>query len=1148
MNALLDELTADAPSTIAPAPAQEARRAGQPGVRLMSVEVLNWGTFDGHVWSLDLSGGNGLLTGQNGAGKSTLVDAITTLLVPAHRINYNKAGQAERDERNLRSYVLGTYKSERTSTGSGARPVSLRAPGKAYSVILGRFHNAGFNETVTLAQVFWFKEPHGQPVRFFVVAEGALSIKEHFAGFGRDINALRKRLRKAPRIALYDSYPSYGADFRRRFGLAGEQAIDLFLQTVSMKTVGDLTGFVRRHMLEPFPVEERIDQMIRHFDDLTRAHGEVVKARDQIERLTPIVSDCDKHADLTAEIGGLAAARDALKAYMATHLCALIDDRMKTLDEDLRRLAQRIANLRVKEAENERTRLALERDINANGGARLSQIELELRQRSALRDERRRRADSYAAVAMELGFAMPKSPDAFADNQAAVGEQLTAVLDEESTLQNQRVEFEIAFRARRDEHDAHTKEIASLKRRRSNLPAPMIALRERLCEAIGIEPDAVPFAGELIEVRKDAAEWEGAAERLLHSFAQTLLAPVRHYDAVSAWAEGHIGARLVYFRVPADVPAQRQRRHPQALSEKLRLRDDTPLYHWLQREVDMRFDHVCCAGIEQFRRETKALTRSGQIKAGGDRHEKDDRRRIDDRTRYVLGWSNAAKIAALETQARGMEKVIQTLSQDLGAVQAKVRVLSDRRGWLEKLSAFESFADIDWPSVVLEIETLEAERRELAEGSDVLQALRARQREAEAEYRDLRAKLDTANRDEAKITERREELSRRRAAAEADIDAIAGDKRLAAAPMLDALRKEVLGEQKLTIEGCQNRESEIRKALQDRIDSRQASLRALGARLAAAMSNYRNLYPEDTRDADASVEAADEYRRILSSLREEGLPRFEARFKALLNENAIREVAGFQSKLREEERTIRERIETINGSLRDIDYHEGTYISVEATSTTDAEIREFQQDLRKCTENTLTGSEDNAYAEAKFLEVKRVIERFRGREGSTGLDQRWTQKVTDVRNWFEFSASERWRADETEREHYSDSGGKSGGQKEKLAYTILAASLAYQFGLDKGAERSRAFHFVMIDEAFGRGSDEAAEFGLKLFRKMGLQLLIATPLQKIHVIEPQVSAVGFVHNEDGKRSFLRNMTIEEYREEKRSRSLEARSNSQIRAA
>jgi uncharacterized protein YPO0396 len=33
-----------------------------------------------------------------------------------------------------------------------------------------------------------------------------------------------------------------------------------------------------------------------------------------------------------------------------------------------------------------------------------------------------------------------------------------------------------------------------------------------------------------------------------------------------------------------------------------------------------------------------------------------------------------------------------------------------------------------------------------------------------------------------------------------------------------------------------------------------------------------------------------------------------------------------------------------------------------------------------------------------------------------------------------------------------------------------------------------------------------------LFRKLGLQLLIVTPLQKIHVIEPFVASVGFVEN------------------------------------
>jgi uncharacterized protein YPO0396 len=271
---------------------------------------------------------------------------------------------------------------------------------------------------------------------------------------------------------------------------------------------------------------------------------------------------------------------------------------------------------------------------------------------------------------------------------------------------------------------------------------------------------------------------------------------------------------------------------------------------------------------------------------------------------------------------------------------------------------------------------------------------------------------------------------------------------------------------------------------------------------------------------------------MLERLRADGLPRFEARFKELLNENTIREVANFQSQLARERETIKERITHINASLTQIDYNSGRYIVLEAQSASDADIRDFQTELRVCTEGALTGSDDAQYSEAKFLQVRRIIERFRGREGQSEGDRRWTAKVTDVRNWFVFAASERWREDNSEHEHYADSGGKSGGQKEKLAYTVLAASLAYQFGLEWGAVRSRSFRFVVIDEAFGRGSDESAQYALRLFAQLNLQLLIVTPLQKIHIIEPYVAAVGFVHNEDGRASVLRNLTIEEYRAEK----------------
>ena len=227
-----------------------------------------------------------------------------------------------------------------------------------------------------------------------------------------------------------------------------------------------------------------------------------------------------------------------------------------------------------------------------------------------------------------------------------------------------------------------------------------------------------------------------------------------------------------------------------------------------------------------------------------------------------------------------------------------------------------------------------------------------------------------------------------------------------------------------------------------------------------------------------------------------------------------------------ESRKINGRIDTINSALADIDYRPGTYIRLENEPTPTPEIREFRAQLREITSNSVF-ADDETYAEERFLRVKALLDRFKGRDEHTRADELWTKRVTDVRNWHTFAASERTRDENAPVEHYTDSGGKSGGQKEKLAYTILAASLSYQYGLAVGGEY--AFRFVMIDEAFGRGSDESTRFGLELFGRLELQLLVVTPLQKISTIEPFVEAVGYVRNDDPVSRLL-TMTISEYRE------------------
>ncbi|HND13863.1 MAG TPA: SbcC/MukB-like Walker B domain-containing protein, partial [Pseudomonadales bacterium] len=671
-------------------------------------------------------------------------------------------------------------------------------------------------------------------------------------------------------------------------------------------------------------------------------------------------------------------------------------------------------------------------------------------------------------------------------------------------------------------------EIESLQRRKSNIDTAQVRIREALCTALAIDEEELPFAGELIQVREDEREWEGAAERLLRSFGLALLIPDAHYRTVADWVDRqHLGARLVYFHVRQRKLTPGAVLHPQSLVRKLLIKPDSPHYEWLEQELRNRFDVACCDGGEQFRREARAITRAGQIKDPSGRHEKDDRSRIDDRSRYVLGWSNADKLRTLRDQRERLERQLATLGQRIGEIQQARKELQGRLETLARLEEFTRFADIDWMSLAREIAALADEHARLQVASNVLQELGAQLQTVQQRLNEIDAKRAEALGKRGEIRSRRETAEELR-----DQARVAWD----AAPLpdaqierLDGWRSEALGEHQLSVESCDNREQELRKWLQDRIDAEDRRLARLTERIVNAMRGFNEEFKLETAEIDVSLAALGEYERMLATLQGDDLPRFEARFKELLNVNTINEIANFNAQLARERETIRERVDFINQSLQSIDYNPGRYIRLLAQPSPDTEVRDFQQDLRACTEGAVTGSNDEQYSEAKFLQVKAIIDRFRGREGLADVDRRWSTKVTDVRNWFLFSASERWRVDDAEHEHYSDSGGKSGGQKEKLAYTVLAASLAYQFGLEWGAVRSRSFRFVVIDEAFGRGSDESAQYGLRLFQQLNLQLLIVTPLQKIHIIEPFVSSVGFVHNEGGSDSRLRCLTIEEYR-------------------
>jgi uncharacterized protein YPO0396 len=822
-----------------------------------------------------------------------------------------------------------------------------------------------------------------------------------------------------------------------------------------------------------------------------------------------------------------------LRPWFAGLKRELLEKRLESYRTEQRRLSDRIRSTEADQTSLEEQRVQYREQLAAQGGGQIERLKSEITQQEVARNERQRRDKEYRLLAERLSFAPPDTLPQFQANRETAEQHCTYYEARNAQNQNQLTEAEVDLRTAREQRTEIVREVESLAKRRSNIDDRQIQIRRQLCLELQLPEEEFPFAGELLRVRPDSLVWEGATERLLHGFGLALLVPEAHYSRVCDWVDRiRLRGRLVYYRIPGKIPKTTSSLHPDSLVRKVEIRPDTEFYGWLEHELHKRFDYVCCDIVEQFRREKQAITIQGQVKSGEHRHENDDRHAIDDRSHYVLGWDNLQKLALLQAQQAEIEETIRNMAERKSKLErvSQELVKHDRR--VRQLLQVRTFEELDWHSVVQQVDVLQERLRALENASDGLRVLCEQLQEIEAQLKQVRQRLDGLKHEFSQRGQRQADAERLRddcAHEHGEVDPAQLQ------PQEEPLRRrlgEVQGDDQLTVESSDRLQKELREALQGEIDAEEKRCKALSEKIVKAMEGFRRDYPAETAEMDATVAAGPEFRKLLDKLCADDLPAYELRFRKLLQENAIREVLRFRTGLEKQEHEIRDRIAKINGSLAEIEYNPGRYIALEAGQSADGDIREFQRELRACLDDSLTGGQDGHYAERKFLQVKAILERFRGRPGLSELDAKWSAKVADVRNWFVFAASERWKEDHQEYEHYTDSGGKSGGQKEKLAYTVLAASLAYQFGLEWGAVRSRSFRFVVIDEAFGRGSDESARFGLELFRRLNLQLLIVTPLQKIHVIEPYVASVGFVANRDGRESLLRNLTIEEYRSEK----------------
>lgn len=798
-----------------------------------------------------------------------------------------------------------------------------------------------------------------------------------------------------------------------------------------------------------------------------------------------------------------------------------MDDRIKANNADKRRLDEEKSSLEVA--------------INSDSvGQQIKDIEKEILNLTERFEERKKKEEKYNTLIHKLELPQGVDSSTFQSNKATAQKQKVALqelLDNELSernrhLKNEKEDIKANIKS-------HAETIKYLHEHNNNISGRVAEIRDEIIQHIGATADEIPFIGELISLKDDEREWESAIERILHNFALRLIVPEKYYRQVNEYVNNHnLRGRIVYQRYNYSA-ALREFANRQAqdnsLLNKIDFKPNAKYIDWIEDRLYSEFNYTCVDTLEDFNHiNENAVTKEGLIKARGGKHEKDDRREINRREHYVLGWDNREKIAAIKKEYENLLSQLTIKNNDLKELDNKRKETEERKETFSRLLEFEKFDDIDWQSYSIRINEKNEEKKQLESTNDRVKTLQQQLEKVKLRITDIETQNQNLSRQQGVLDKAKKDTEER---CSENSNALA---------LMDTVDVDEFenSNPNLLLVGLADIEARL-KSMQNDVDNKIKNQQAEKNRKENEGRNkiikFKNPSEEittkfrdwrsDVNSLPDSVEFISEYQTLLKKLNEEALPSFEKKFNKYLQERLINNIYTFRQFFKDWESLINKTINQLNSYLKDINFnvYPETYIQLESSKKRNVNINEFVQMLEKAIPNlheinsTIDGQ--RIHFEQHVLPLMQRLE-----------DENWRKEVMDVRARFSYKAVEHYKADDLKRNTYESMGQLSGGEKAQLTYTILGSAIAYQFGLTKhGCDSS--FRFIAIDEAFRAQDEDKARYLISLCKQLHLQLLVVTPSDNIHIVENDISYVHYVERK-GNASVLYNMPINQFKEER----------------
>lgn len=1101
--------------------------------RLIRFQVANWGTFCGYH-DIPISEKGHLFVGDSGSGKSTLLDAMSVLLVPRRYLNFNAAareGEKSRGDRNFVSYVRGAWSNRLDEHGSPV--IEFLRKDSVWSAI-ALTYRSDLGREATFLFIGYIKgrscdNTSVKQIFFYIPRNFSVDEIKDFAKTQFNLSWVLKVA--ADGAERFDTFATYSAQLMKFFGIRDETVLRLLHKAQSAKNLGDINDFLRNYMLETPRTFTISEGLVSEFSELNSAWLSVCKARDQIAVLSPSREALEDRKKAQAKSDHYQKLSDYVPYWQALCEHERAQSAKAKIEKDLLICKGRLEDLQNEEERLSRVIEDLERRSRESGGDQLEKIKIELQEAKSREIRIARDVERCRESLQQLELAMPKSALEFEEIMQGVREKKESFARELEDLTCQR-DKKVGLRKIAERQFASLRhDIEIMEKHRSNIPSELLELRDELCAELGLSEQDLPFVGEHIQIKEEEKKWQGALERVVHQFALSMLVDQDHYQAFSRTVNArHLGTRLVYHRVPSMRVEVFADPEENSLPEKFEIKRSA-FNSWIKAELSRRFNYKCIEDPKDLERYEKAVTLSGQVKHNRSRHEKDDRHRVDDPTYWVTGFSIREKLQQLKNKAQQTVDEIEDLKKQSNAIDTRQNTLRNLQNATLRLEGIE-WADIDHARVLSLIHDLENSRREIEEGNKELHQINEELNKSKKERNGVREAIRVSDQETGMLKDRL--LSCQKICDRTDEIIKGGERNEKYNEELQKTAQAMLKDPARAVQDlddlnliCSTLIAVLNKKSADFL--KKASDRE--AKTIQYFVEFKRSWPEECTELTADLASCSEFMQKLQQLEKDGLPKYERRFRDLLENTTSQNLVDLYRCIDDERRVIKERLKEVNVSLSQVPFNrngdEQTHLQILVDDRRLEEIKEFDRMYRSVMEKAASSELTEKEAERRFADLKNLVNKLSCGAADpsyvpTPSDLRWRDNVLDVRQHVEFHGEE-FDEDGHVIEIYDSGSGKSGGQRQKLTTTCLAAALRYQLG--GTADTKPKYAPVVLDEAFDKADSNFTDISLQIFEQFGFQLIIATPNKWIHTIEPYIGNMHYVVCEDRKSSSLKEIKL-----------------------